>query len=60
MSHFTLAYPRETLMSDSNRPTISITGDTSIVTFSVLLLVLLCAMYTTVVGSLEATTHEFL
>ena len=51
---------RETLISDSNRPTISIAGDGPIVTSPVLLLVLFCAMYTTVVGSRVATPHEFL
>ena len=51
---------QETLMSDSTRPTISIAGDISIVTSPVLLLVLLCAVYKTVVGSCVATPHEFL
>ena len=45
---------RETLMSDSTRPTISITGDVSIVTSPVLLLILLCAAYKTVVDSCVA------
>ena len=49
-----------TVMSDSNRPTISIAGDVSIVTSPVLLLVLLCAVYATVVGSWVAIPHEFL
>ena len=47
---------RETLMSDSNQPTLSIAGDVYIVTSPVLLLVLLCAVYTAVVGSWVLTS----
>ena len=50
-------------MSDSNWPTISIAGDVSIVTSPVLLLVLLCVMYATVVafmGGYPLRVLEFL